>query len=78
VTAERVAADDGRGRSSVLAWAKRERGQGGLAEGATKRGEVGEQGVGLKRGTVARTLPENAGSWARPRREYRGREVRVG
>jgi hypothetical protein len=49
-----------------------------LAEGATKRGEVGEQGVGLKRGTVARTLPENAGSWARPRREYRGREVRVG
>jgi hypothetical protein len=62
----------------MLAWAKRERGQGGLAEGATKRGEVGEQGVGLKKGTGARTLPENARSWARPRREDGGREVRDG
>jgi hypothetical protein len=39
-----------------------------LAEGANERGEVGEQGTGLKRGADARTWPENARSWARPRR----------
>jgi hypothetical protein len=35
------------------------------------RGEVGEQGAGLKRGAGART-------WARPWRGDRGREVRDG
>jgi hypothetical protein len=39
-----------------------------LSEGANERGEVGEQGAGLKQGTSARTWPENAQSWARPRR----------
>jgi hypothetical protein len=37
---------------------------------------VGEQGAGFKRGTGARSWPENARSWARPRRGDRGREVR--
>jgi hypothetical protein len=54
---------------------ERER-KGGLAEGANERGEVGEQGAGLKRGTSARTWPENARSWVRPRRGDHGREVR--
>jgi hypothetical protein len=72
VTAERAAADGGRWRSSLLAWAERERGLGGLAEGANERGEVGEQGAGLKRGTSARTWLENARSWARPWRGDRG------
>jgi hypothetical protein len=78
VTAEQAAADGGRWRSSLLAWAERERGRGGLAEGANERGEVGEQGAGLKRGTGARTWPGNARSWARPRWGDRGREVRDG
>jgi hypothetical protein len=39
---------------------------------------VGEQGAGLKRGVGARTWPENARSWARPRWGDRGREVRDG
>jgi hypothetical protein len=39
----------------------------GLVEGATERGEVGEQGAGFKRGAGARTWPENERSWARPR-----------
>jgi hypothetical protein len=30
-----------------------------LAEGANERGEVGELGAGLKRGTGARKWPEN-------------------
>jgi hypothetical protein len=54
VAAEQVAVDGGRWRSSLHAWEERERGQEGLAEGANKRGEVGEQGVGLKRGAGAR------------------------
>jgi hypothetical protein len=37
-------------RSSLLAWAERERGREGWAEGANERGEMGAQGVGLKRG----------------------------
>jgi hypothetical protein len=37
---------------------------------------VGEQGTGLKRGVGAWTWPENARSWAHPRRGDRGREVR--
>jgi hypothetical protein len=55
---------------------ERERGRGSWAEGANGRGEVGKQGVGLKRGAGARTWPENVRSWARPRRGDRGREVR--
>jgi hypothetical protein len=46
------------------------------AESANGRGEVGEQGVGFKRGAGARTWPENARTWARPWRGDRGREVR--
>jgi hypothetical protein len=56
----------------------RERGREGLAEGANERGEVGEQGAGLKRGAGAGTWPENARTWARPRRGDRGQEVRDG
>jgi hypothetical protein len=66
---------DGRWRSSLFAWAERERGRESWAEGANERGEVGEQGVGLKRGAVDRTWPENARSWACRRRGDRGREV---
>jgi hypothetical protein len=47
----------------------------GWAEGANERGEVGEQGAGLKKGARAWTWPENARTWARPRRGDRGREV---
>jgi hypothetical protein len=54
---------------------ERERGREGLAEGANERGEVGEQGTELKRGAGARTWPENARTWARPRWGDRGREV---
>jgi hypothetical protein len=68
----------GRWRSSRFAQAERERGRGGWAEGANERGEVGEQGAGLKRGMGARMWPENARSWARPRWGDRGREVRDG
>jgi hypothetical protein len=50
----------------------RERGRWGLAEGASERGEVGEQGGGFKRDAGARTWPENTRSWARPRREIVG------
>jgi hypothetical protein len=56
-------------------WAERERGREGWEEGTNERGEVGEQGTRLKRGTGARTWPENAWTWARPRRGDRGREV---
>jgi hypothetical protein len=55
-----------------------EREREGWAEGANERGEVGEQGAGLKRGAGARTWPENAWTSARPRRGDRGREVRDG
>jgi hypothetical protein len=34
-----------------------------------------KQGAGLKRGAAARTWPENAWTWARPRRGDHGREV---
>jgi hypothetical protein len=33
---------------------------------------VGEQGVGLKRGAGTSTWPENARTWARPRRRIMG------
>jgi hypothetical protein len=67
VIAERAAADGEQWRSSLFVRAERERGRGGLAEGASEPGEVGEQGARLKRGTGARTWPENAQTWARPR-----------
>jgi hypothetical protein len=66
----------GRWWSSRFAQAERERGRGSWAEGANERGKVGEQGAGLKRVAGARTWPENARSWARPRRGDCGREVR--
>jgi hypothetical protein len=69
---------DGRWRSSRFAWAEQERGRGSWAEGANERGEVGEQGAGIKRDTTTRTWPENARSWVRPWRGDRGREVRDG
>jgi hypothetical protein len=56
----------------------RERGRDCLAEGANERGEVGEQGAGLKRGAGTGTWPENARTWARPRWGDRGQEVRDG
>jgi hypothetical protein len=65
-----------RWRSSRFAQAERERGRGGWAEGANERGEVGEQGAGLKRGAGARTWTKNARSWACPWRGDRGQEVR--
>jgi hypothetical protein len=49
---------DGR---ALVARTERERGRGGSAEGASERGEVGEQGTELKRGTG--TWPENARTW---------------
>jgi hypothetical protein len=64
------------GGGSRFAWAERERGRESWAEGANGRGEVGEPGTGFKRGAGARSWPENARSWARPRRGDRGREVR--
>jgi hypothetical protein len=51
---------------SRFTWAERERGRETWAEGANGSGEVGEQGAGFKRGTGARSWPENARSWARP------------
>jgi hypothetical protein len=66
----------GGGGGSRFAWEERERGRESWAEGANGRGEVGEQGAGFKRGAGARSWPENARSWARPRRGDRGREVR--
>ena len=71
-------ADGERWRSSLFARAERERGREGLAEGANERGEVGEQGAGLKRGAGAGAWPENARTWACPRRGDRGQQVRDG
>jgi hypothetical protein len=65
VIAERATADGEQWRSSLFVRAERERGRGGLAEGASERGEVGEQGAGLKRDANAGTWPENAWTWAR-------------
>jgi hypothetical protein len=42
----------GGGGGSRFAWAERERGRESWAEVANGRGEVGEQGVGFKRGSV--------------------------
>jgi hypothetical protein len=52
-----------------------ERGRGGLVEGASERGEVGEQGVGLKRGPGEGTWPENMRTWVRPRRGIVGERL---
>jgi hypothetical protein len=68
----------GGGGGSRFAWAERERGRESWAEGTNGRGEVGEQGAGFKRGTGARSWPENERSWARPRQGDRGREVEDG
>jgi hypothetical protein len=68
----------GGGGGSRFAWAERERGQESWAEGTNGRGEVGEQGVRFKRGVGARSWPENARTWARPRWGDRGREVEDG
>jgi hypothetical protein len=65
-----TSASDGGG--SRFAWAEQE----SWAEGTNGRGEVGEQGAGFKSGAGARSWPENARWWARPRRGDRGREVR--
>jgi hypothetical protein len=65
-----TSADGGGG--SRFAWAERE----SWAEGTNGRGEVGEQGARVKRGEGARTWPDNARTWARPRWGDRGREVR--
>jgi hypothetical protein len=46
-----------------------------LAEGASERREVGEQGTGLKRGAGAGTWPENARTWARPQRGIVGERL---
>jgi hypothetical protein len=78
VATEQAAVDDERWQSSLHAWAERERGREGLAEGTNERGEVGKQGMGLKRGVRAWMWLENARTWARPRRGDRGREVRDG
>jgi hypothetical protein len=40
--------------------ADQEGGRGSWAEVANERGEVGEQGAGLKRGEGAQTWPKNA------------------
>jgi hypothetical protein len=39
---------------------------------------VGEQGAGLKRGADAGTWPENARTWARPRRGIMGERLGTG
>jgi hypothetical protein len=57
------------GGGALVARAERERGQGGSAEGASERGEVGEQGA------CARTWPENARTWARPQRGIVGERL---
>jgi hypothetical protein len=72
---KRWASAGGGGALSLRRQSERE-GRGSWAEGANERGEVGEQGAGLKRGAGARAWLGNARSWARPRRGDRGREVR--
>jgi hypothetical protein len=63
------------GGGAMVARAERERGRGGLSEGASERGEVGEQDAGLKTGTDAGTWLENARTWARPRRGIVGERL---
>jgi hypothetical protein len=63
----RWASAGGGGALALHGQSERE-GRGSWAEGTNERGEVGEQGAGVKRGAGARTWPENARSWAHPRR----------
>jgi hypothetical protein len=65
-TVERAADVGGQWRGTGRARRARERAR-GSAKGASERGEVGEQGAGLKRGAGAGTWPENVRTWARPR-----------
>jgi hypothetical protein len=53
----------------LVARVERERGRGGSAEGASERGEVGEQGAGMG------TWPENVRTWARPPRGIVGERL---
>jgi hypothetical protein len=68
-TVERTAGVGGRWRGFGRTRRARERGRGGSAEGASERGEVGEQGAG------AGTWPENARTWARPRQGIVGERL---
>jgi hypothetical protein len=74
----------GSGRRGAVVWLParvgraRETGRECWVEGLNERGEVGEQGTGLKRGAGARTWPGNARLWVRPRRGDRGRKVEDG
>jgi hypothetical protein len=54
---EQAVGVSGRWRSSRFTQAERERERGSWAESANERGEVGEQGAGLKRGAGAQTWP---------------------
>jgi hypothetical protein len=66
-------------RSSLGTCAERERGRGCSAEGATERGRASECGGVQKRLGHVKAWPENARSWARPRRRaqaIRGRRFR--
>jgi hypothetical protein len=74
-TMEQTVGVGGWWRSSRFTWVERERGRGSWADGAIERGEVGEQGAGVKRGAGAQTWPKNARSWARPRREIVGERL---
>jgi hypothetical protein len=56
-TVERATDVGGQWRSSLVTRAEQERGRGGLAEGASERGEVGEQGTNFKRDAGMRTWP---------------------
>ena len=78
VIAERAAADGEQWRSSLFVRAERERGRGGLAEGASERGEVGEQGTGLKRGTGRGDVSGERADVGASTAGDRGREVRDG
>jgi hypothetical protein len=63
-------------RSSLGTCAERERGRGCSAEGATERGRASECGGVQKRLGHVKAWPENARSWARPRR--RAQAIRGG
>jgi hypothetical protein len=75
VTVERATDVDGRWRSSLVTRVERERGRGGLAEGASEGGVVGEQAAVFKRDAGTRMWSENAWSWARPRWGIVGRRL---
>jgi hypothetical protein len=67
----------GGGKGSRFACAERERERAReLGRGRKWKREGGRAGRGVKRGAGARSWPENARAWARPRRGDHGREVR--